>query len=74
MAKCLFSFLPFPKVLRLQKSTKHRPVLRVLKACAGFSELQAPVEVHFLPGFDVSVKDIELVKKLPNVKSVTQMS
>jgi len=74
MAKCLFSFLPFPEVLRVQKSTKHRPVLRVLKACAGFSEVQAPVEIHFLPGFDFSVKDIELVTKLPNVKSVTQMS
>ena len=67
MAKCLCSFLPFPEVLRVQKSTKHRPVLRVLK-------VQAPVEVHFLPGFDFSVKDIELVTKLPNVKSVTQMS
>ena len=67
MAKCLCSFLPFPEVLRVQKSTKHRPVLRVLK-------VQAPVEVHFLPGFDFSVKDIELVTKLPNVKSVTTMS
>ena len=74
MAKCLCSFLPFPEVLRVQKSTRHRPVLRVLKACAGFSELHAPVEVHFLPGFDFSVKDIELVTKLPNVKSVITMS
>ena len=73
MAKCLFSFLPFPEVLRVQKSTKHRPVLRVLKACAGFSEVHAPLEVYFLPGFDFSVKDIELLTKLPNVKSVTQM-
>ena len=48
--------------------------LRVLKACAGFSEVQAPVEVHFLPGFDFSVKDIELVTKLPNVKSAITMS
>ena len=39
MAKCLCSFLPFPEVLCVQKSTKHRPILRVLKACAGFSEV-----------------------------------
>ena len=74
MAKCLCSFLPFPRVLRVQKSTKHRPVLRVLKACAGFSEVQTPAEVHFLLGFDFSIKDIELATKLPNVESVTQMS
>ena len=74
MAKWLCSFLPFPEVLRVQNSTKHRSVLRVLKACAGFSEVQAPVEVHFLTGFKFSVKDIELVTKLPNVKSVITMS
>ena len=73
MAKSLCSFLPFPRVLRVHKSSRHRPLIRVLKACAGFSEVQTPAEVHFLRGFDFAVKDIQLVTELPNVKSVTSM-
>ena len=73
MAKSLCSFLPFPRVLPVHKSSRHRAVLRVLKACAGFSEVQTPAEVHFLRGFDFAVKDIQLVTELPNVTSVTSM-
>ena len=46
MAKALCSFFPFPRVLHLQGCAGHEPFFRVLNACAGFSEVQTPAEVH----------------------------
>ena len=64
MAKALCSFLPFPRVLLLERSTHHQAFFRVLRACLGFSEVKTPVEVHLTGGCDFFFEDI------PNVKSV----
>ena len=72
MAKSLCSFLPFPRVLRVQTSIRHRPLLRVLKACAGFSGVQTPAEVRVKLGSDIAFEDIKRLSELPNVKSVIQ--
>ena len=64
MAKALCSFFPFPRVLLLERSTRHQAFFRVLRACTGFSEVKTPVEVHLTGGCDFLFEDI------PNVKSV----
>ena len=71
MANTLCSFLPFPRVLHVSKD-HYKEVINVLEACAGFSEVQTPAEVHVAvpSGFQV-VKNIQrLLAGVPNVKTL----
>ena len=70
MANTLCSFLPFPRVLHV--SEYHHELINVLEACAGFSKVQTPAEVHVAvpPGLQV-VKNIQRVLTgVPNVKTL----
>ena len=72
MANTLCSFLPFPRVLHVSKH-HHEELINVLEACAGFSKVQTPAEVHVAvpPGLQV-VKNIQRVLTgVPNVKTLT---
>ena len=71
MANTLCSFLPFPRVLHVSEH-HHEELINVLEACAGFSKVQIPAEVHVAvpPGFEV-VKNIQRVLAVvPNVKTL----
>ena len=71
MANTLCSFLPFPRVLHVS-TDQHKALINVLKACAGFSKVQTPAEIHVAvtSGFEV-VKNIQRVLAgVPNVKTV----
>ena len=71
MANTLCSFLPFPQVLHVNEH-HHEELINVLEACAGFSKVQTPAEVHvvFPPGLE-SVKNIQRVLAgVPNVKTL----
>ena len=71
-ANTLCSFLPFPQVLHVSEH-HHEELINVLEACAGFSKVQTPAEVHvaFRPGLQV-VKNIQRVLAgVPNVKTLT---
>ena len=61
MANTLCSFLPFPRVLHVSES-HHKELINVLKACAGFSKVQTPAEVHvtIARGFEIH-KNIQRV-------------
>ncbi|XP_029181310.2 uncharacterized protein LOC114949005, partial [Acropora millepora] len=71
MANTLCSFLPFPRVLHVSKD-HHEELINVLEACAGFSKVQTPAEVHV----EVSrrLQDVENIQPVlagvPNVKTV----
>ena len=70
MANTLCSFLPFPRILHVSK--RHfKELIIVLEACAGFSTVKTPAEVHVeVPGFQV-VKNIQRVLAgVPNVKTL----
>ena len=72
MANTLFSFLPFPRVLDV-KTHQHEGLINVLEACAGFSKVQTPAEVHVtFPQSDFQVvKTIQRVLAgVPNVKTL----
>ena len=71
MANTLCSFLPFPRVLHVSER-HHEELIDVLEACAGFSKVQTPAEVHVAlpPSFKV-VKNIQRVLAgVPNVKTL----
>ena len=71
MANTLCSFLPFPRVLHVSEH-HHEELINVLVACAGFSKVQTPAEVHVAvpPGIEV-VKNIQRVLAgVPNVKTL----
>ena len=71
MANTLCSFLPFPRVLHVSKH-HHEELINVLEACAGFSKVQTPAEVHVAvpPGLQ-DVKNIKRVLAgVPNVKTL----
>ena len=71
MANTLSSFLPFPRVLHVSKD-HCEGLINVLKACAGFSKVQTPAEVHVAvpPGLQ-GVKSVQRVLAgVPNVKTL----
>ena len=69
MANTLCSFLPFPRVLHVSKH-HYKGVINVLEACAGFSKVQTPAEVHVAVPFQ-AVKNIQrLLAGVPNVKTL----
>ena len=71
MANTLCSFLPFPRVLHVSQLF-HEAVINVLEACAGFSKVQKPAEVHVAipPGLQV-VKNIQhVLTGVPDVKTL----
>ena len=71
MANTLCSFLPFPRVLHVSQHF-HEAVINVLEACAGFSKVQTPAEVHVAipPGLQV-VKNIQhVLAGVPDVKTL----
>ena len=71
MANTLCSFLPFPRVLHVRQRF-HEGVINVLEACAGFSKVQTPAEVHVAipPGSQV-VKNIQhVLAGVPDVKTL----
>ena len=70
MANTLCSFLPFPQVLHVSKR-HYKELINVLEACAGFSTVKTPAEVHVeVPGFQV-VKNIQgVLAGVPNVKTL----
>ena len=71
MANTLCSFLPFPRVLHLSQLF-HAWVINVLEACAGFSKVQTPAEVHVAVSPRLQgVKNIQRVlAAVPNVKTL----
>ena len=71
MANTLCSFLPFPRVLHVSKH-HYKEVINVLEACAGFSKVQTPAEVHVaVPSGFQGVKNIQCVLAgVPNVKTL----
>ena len=71
MANTLCSFLPFPRVLHVSKH-HYKEVINVLEACAGFSKVQTPAEVHVaVPSGFQDVKNIQRVLAgVPNVKTL----
>ena len=68
MANTLCSILPFPQVLHVSQRC-YEALIDVLEACAGFSKVQTPAEVHVAipPGFSF-VKNIQRV--LAGVRNV----
>ena len=76
MADALFSFIPFPRVVRLsllsdeELGPRSLNVIKVLRACTGFSKVLTP-EVHLEMSLDVltSRRLLEL-RSLPKVKYV----
>ena len=71
MANTLCSFLPFPRVLHVSEH-HHEELINVLEACAGFSKVQTPAEVHVAvsPRLE-DVKNIQRVLAgVPNVKTL----
>ena len=71
MANTLCSFLPFPRVLHVSQRC-YEALINVLEACARFSKVQTPAEVHVAvcSGFQ-DVKNIQrLLAGVPNVKTL----
>ena len=71
MANTLCSFLPFPRVLHVSEH-HHEELINVLEACAGFSKIQTPAEVHVAVSRRLQdVKNIQRVLTgVPNVKTL----
>ena len=71
MANTLCSFLPFPRVLHVSKHN-YRELINVLEACAGFSKVQTPAEVHVaVPSGFQGVENIQRVLVgVSNVKTL----
>ena len=71
MANTLCSFLPFPRVLHVSEH-HHEELINVLEACAGFSKVQTPAEVHV--AFSPHLKDVKNIQRVlvgvPNVKTL----
>ena len=71
MANTLCSVFPFPRVLHVNEG-HHEELINVLEACAGFSKVQTPAEVHVaVPSGFQDVKNIQRVLAgVPNVKTL----
>ena len=71
MANTLCSVFPFPRVLHVREH-HHEELINVLEACAGFSKVQTPAEVHVaVPSGFQDVKNIQRVLAgVPNVKTL----
>ena len=71
MANTLCSFLPFPRVLHVSKH-HHEELINVLEACAGFSKIQTPAELHVAvpPGLQVVENIQRVLTGVPNVKTL----
>ena len=71
MANTLCSVFPFPRVLHVSEH-HHEELINVLEACAGFSKVQTPAEVHVaVPSGFQDVKNIRRVLAgVPNVKTL----
>ena len=71
MANSLCSFLPFPQVLHVSEH-HHEELINVLEACAGFSKIQTPAEVHVAvpPGLQVLKNIQRVLAGVPNVKTL----
>ena len=71
MANTLCSVFPFPRVLHVSEH-HHEELINVLEACAGFSKVQTPAEVHVaVPSGFQDVKNIQRVLAgVPNVKTL----
>ena len=71
MANTLCSFLPFPRVL-LVSEHHHEELINVLEACAGFSKVQTPAEVHV--AVSPRLQDVKNIQRVlagvPNVKTL----
>ncbi|XP_067017621.1 uncharacterized protein [Acropora muricata] len=71
MANTLCSFLPFPRVLHVSELLQ-KELINVLQACAGFSKVQTPAEVHV--AFSPLLKDVRNIQRVlagvPNVKTL----
>ncbi|XP_044171143.1 NACHT, LRR and PYD domains-containing protein 12-like, partial [Acropora millepora] len=72
MANTLCSFLPFPRVLHVNEY-HHKELINVLEACAGFSEVDTPAEVHVAvpPGLQGMKNIRRVLAGVPNVKTLT---
>ena len=72
MAGTLCSFLPFPRVLHVSEY-HYKDLINVLEACAGFSKVGTPAEVHVTipPGSQVDKNIQRVLAGVPNVKTLT---
>ena len=71
MAYTLCLSLPFPRVLHVSEY-HHKDLVNVLEACAGFSTVQTPAEVHVtIPsGLQVDKDFQRVLAGVPNVKTL----
>ena len=71
MADTLCLFLPFPRVLHVSEY-HFKDLINVLEACAGFSGIQTPAEVHVTipPGLGGHENIQRLLAAVPNVKTL----
>ena len=71
MADTLCLFLPFPRVLYVSKY-HHKDLINILEACARFSKVQTPAEVHVTipPGLQVHKNIQRVLAAVPNVKTL----
>ncbi|XP_068751418.1 uncharacterized protein [Montipora capricornis] len=76
MADALFSFIPFPRAVQLsllldegRVSQGHWNVVRVLRACTGFSKVQTP-EVHIQMPRAVFLRNFRQLQSLPKLKKL----
>ena len=71
MANTLCSILPFPQVLHVSQRC-YKALINVLEACAGFSKVQTPAEVHVaIPSGLQVVKNVQRVLAgVPDVKTL----
>ena len=70
-ANTFCSFLPFPRVLHVSKYD-YKELINVLEACAGFSKVQTPAEVHVTipPGLEVHENVQRVLAGVPNLKTL----
>ena len=71
VANTFCSFLPFPWVLHVSKYD-YKELINVLEACAGFSKVQTPAELHVTipPGLEVHENIQRVLARVPNVKTL----
>ena len=71
MANTLCSILPFPRVLHVSQRC-HEELINVLEACAGFSKIQTPAEVHVAvpPSLQVVENIQRVLTGVPKVKTL----
>ncbi|XP_068706078.1 uncharacterized protein [Montipora foliosa] len=78
MAGVLFSFIPFPRVVHLSlfsfndeqlNLSAHWNVVKVLRACSGFSKVQTP-DVHIEMPRDIFFRTFRELQSLPKIKGL----